>query len=79
MLPSCSCLQAQVLLYKHSAANLRCCDVDEWSWPYARCDVCVSLHKLQAEASAGGRYSVVTELMLRLLGLDYVANTMVGL
>ncbi len=75
MLPSCSCLQAQVLLYKHSAANLRCYDVSEWSWPYAR----VSWHKLQAEASAGGRYSVVTELMLRLLGLDYVADTMVGL
>ncbi len=32
---------------------------------------------LQAEASAGNRYSVVTELMLRLLGLDYVADTMV--
>ncbi len=31
----------------------------------------------QSEAQMGTRYSVVTELMLRLLGLDYVANTMV--
>ena len=31
----------------------------------------------QAEAQMGTRYSVVTELMLRLLGLDYVANTLV--
>ena len=26
----------------------------------------------------GTRYSVVTELMMRLLGLDYVANTLVN-
>ncbi len=30
----------------------------------------------QAEAQAGIRFSVVTELMMRLLGLDYVADTL---
>jgi len=33
---------------------------------------------MKAEAQLGTRYSVVTELMLRLLGLDYVANTLIG-
>lgn len=32
----------------------------------------------QADALSGERYNVVTEMMLRVLGLDYVAETVVG-
>jgi hypothetical protein len=32
----------------------------------------------QAEAQVGGRHSIRTELMLRLLGLDIVADSLVG-
>lgn len=32
---------------------------------------------MQAETLRGTRHSAVTELMMRLLGLDYVANTLV--
>jgi len=32
----------------------------------------------QADVLSGERYNVVTEMMLRVLGLDYVAETVVG-
>ena len=33
---------------------------------------------MQADTLSGERYNVVTEMMLRVLGLDYVAETVVG-
>ena len=35
-------------------------------------------HDIQGEAKTGKRFSVVAEYVLRVLGLDYIADTFVG-
>lgn len=59
-----------------------------WAWPVDRLiafslSQCVCSHRkcsfdLQAEAVVGQRYSVATEMMLRLLQLEHAADTIVG-
>lgn len=47
-------------------------------WTYIRHPTLPTCLPSQADALSGARYNVVTEYILRVLGLDYVAETLVG-